>query len=209
MPPCLVYESLAAHQQVEEWDHRHLMPELHVWWERFNDEFKLAVPSVSLRIDRLRGNVLGHHRRGHNGFGLRHEVALNTLHLGNRPWWRVLCTLCHEALHAWQEEYGKIPKVYSYHNREFREKAATLGLIVNTDGVTLVDEGPFLAFVRRHKIEVPEVMPTVPTHRQSAGRSGTSKLRRWTCGCGYAVRVAVAQFRARCLVCERDFARDD
>jgi hypothetical protein len=211
MQQATVYQTLAAHQQSEAWDHQRLMAELHAWWERFNVEFKLSVSSVALCLDRLQLHVLGHHRRGHNAFGLRHEVALNTVHLHNRPMWDVLCTCLHEALHAWQEEHGQPSRTGYHHNREFRHKAGSLGLVVDARGVTTVAEGPFLDLIRRHAIDVPDAFPPVPTHRGSSGaaRAGTSKLKRWTCGCGIGVRVAVADFRARCLVCERAFFRDD
>ena len=90
--------------------HHALVQELHRWWGLLDGEFKLDVPQFALRIDRLEWFVLGHYRRGHNSFGLRHEVAINSLHLDTRPPWQVIGTLFHEMLHATQakDQYGAV-----------------------------------------------------------------------------------------------------
>lgn len=193
----LIYAELAGHQRTEDWAGQLLMAELLRWAERFNFEFKLEVPEYALRVDRLHVRRYGHFRYGHNGFGLRGEVALNLLYMsGRRPDWQVLGTLLHELLHAWQQAHGKPAKGY-YHNRQFRAKALEFGLIVDERGVTeYANDSPFQTLLRLHGVEIPDFEETPPRAR----RAGDSKLKKWCCGCTN-VRVAVSDFQARCLKC--------
>lgn len=196
-----VYHALAEHQVTNDWEYRELLNSLHWWAEIMNVEFKLHIPEVSISVDWLRRTRLGHFRYGHNGFGLKGEVSLNRLYLDDRPFWTVLGTLFHELLHAWQQAHGT-PGKRNYHNREFRDKAARFGLIIDTRGCTeYVDESPFMDLLRSRDITVP-AMPPVQNERQPT--KGNSKLKKWSCGCTNA-RVAIQDFRARCLKCGNDF----
>ncbi|MCI0460004.1 MAG: SprT-like domain-containing protein [Gemmataceae bacterium] len=194
-----VYRVLAEHQQTEEWALRELLQELQRWATVFNGEFKLDVTEYSLCVDRLRRNRLGHFRPGHNGFGLRGEVAINRLYLDQREFWQVLGTLLHEMLHAWQQEHGR-PGKGNYHNKEFRDKAQAYGLVIDRRGYTQYEpDSPFMELLRRHGVTVPEIH--APVLRETGSRApGSSKLKKWSCGCTN-VRVAVADFRAQCLHC--------
>ena len=205
VPAGRIYEALADHQVHEEWDHRAFIAELQRWAGLFNRAFDLGVPEVSLGIDRLRTQRLGHFCRGHNAFGLRGEIILNNRYLHEvREPWRVLGTLLHELLHGWQQAYGKSGK-NNYHNKQFREKAQTYGLIVDDRGCTQYDSGGrFFALLREHGMELPELVVPAPVIRER----GESKLKKWSCGCTN-VRVAVPDFRARCLRCGREFLRCD
>ena len=195
-----VYDILADHQQSEDWELRDLLKELQRWAEIMNFEFKLEIPEISLRVDWLRTRVLGHFRYGHNGFGLKGEVAINRRHITEARFWDVLGTLLHELLHAWQQAHGK-PGKGNYHNKQFREKAREFGLIVDERGVTqYASESRFKELLRKYGINVPELPRPVLRQR------GTSKLKLWWCGCT-KIRVAVARFRARCLLCGNEFKR--
>jgi hypothetical protein len=93
-----------------------------------------------------------------------------------------------------------------HHNREFRQKARELGLIVDGRGVTgYAATSPFKSLLREHGVEVPagEIAPA----RQR--KQGASKLVKWTCACKTYVRVAVADFRALCLKCNTEFVRSN
>jgi hypothetical protein len=199
----LVYEALAEHQVSEKWEYRDLLGELQRWAKIFDFEFKLEIPEVSLCVDWLHRCRLGHFRPGHNGFGLRGEVAINCRYLEQREFWQVLGTLLHELLHAWQQTHGRAGR-RNYHNKEFREKARRYGLIIDERGyTTYAPESPFVELLRKHGVTVP-VLPPV-----AAGRPrGHSKLRKWWCGCTN-VRVAVTDFRAQCLRCGNEFHRAD
>ncbi|MGE0536218.1 MAG: SprT-like domain-containing protein [Pirellulales bacterium] len=168
-----------------------------------NAEFRLRIPEMSLSVDWLRRSRLGHFRYGHNGFGLRGEIAINRLHLEDRDFWRVLGTLLHELLHAWQQAHGT-PGKHNYHNKQFRTKARELGLIVDPRGYTDYEpRSPFMEILARRGVTVPEL----PRLRVAiAGAQGRSKLKLWMCGCTRA-RVAVADFQAVCLKCGNHFTQ--
>jgi len=196
-----IYDLLARHQVTGEWRYRELAAELHRWAVIFNREFNLEVSQIALRVDWLACRTLGHFRSGHNGFGLKGEIAINERHLHRRDPWQVLGTVLHELLHAWQEEHGK-PGKPPYHNKQFRAKALQYGLVIDEDGVThYLDESPFKALLNHYGVRMPD--QPLPPRRAS----GDSKLKKWACRCPVNVRVAVADFQARCLKCRRVFTR--
>ena len=201
-----IYDALANHQQRETaWKHQTAISELLTWAERFNFEIKIEVPTVTLAIDRVRSRrCLSHYRCGHNGFGLRREIVISQRHVEESvsagAWFNVLATLLHELLHAWQDCYGKCGRG-NYHNREFRRKAADLGLIVDERGVTqLGHDTLFTAVLARYEVNVPFLAePAYFTKRQSK-----IKLHLWTCGCT-KVRIGRSNFNATCLDCCQRF----
>ena len=194
---------------------------LHKWTERFDDEFKLQLPEITIRVEVLPVSQLGHFRGGHNGFGLRYEVAINTLYLNERrPRWEPFATLAHQLIHAWQFSRGIIRPAH-VHDAEYRRKAAEMGLVVTNNGLTgCIPRGRFLTLLAANQIVVepnlilPDDLPNdkepsvmkeiVPTE----GRlKGSSKLRKYSCGCT-TLRVAKKSFRALCLLCVNEFASD-
>lgn len=199
-----IYGLLARHQRDESWDRRELVAGLQAWAARFIEEFKLDVKQIALCVDPLPCNRYGHFRQGHNGFGLRGEIAINARYL-TRELWEILGTLLHELLHAWQEEHGT-PSKRNHHNAEFQAKARELGLIVDRCGLTgYTASSPFKALLRECGVRAPAHEVVAPKARPR----GESKMKKWTCGCGTNVRVAIADFRARCLKCQREFKRED
>jgi hypothetical protein len=196
-----VYEALAAYQTSEPWPARAVIVELHRWAVIFDREFRLAVPELALGVDRLRRTRLGHFRYGHNGFALKGEIIINDRYLDSREGWQTLGTLLHELIHAWQQAHGK-PGRGNYHNKQFREKAARYGLIVDHRGYTEYEpDSPFTRLLAEHGVNVP---PLEQPAAQPGQPAGTSRLKKWSCGCTN-VRVAVRSFRARCLNCGREF----
>jgi hypothetical protein len=195
-----VYQALAVHQRCEAWGHRELLSLLQEWAVRFAVEFELDVPELALRVDVLPRSYLGHFRPGHNGFGLRGEIALNATYLRQLSVWEVLGVLLHEMIHAWQYAHGS-PSDGNHHNGEFRRKAAAFGLNIGRRGVTGYDAvSRFRDLLRRFRIDMPEGdMP--PRERRV---KGSSKNKKWTCGCPVSVRCAVT-LHARCLRCGQDF----
>jgi hypothetical protein len=202
--PADVYEILAQHQRQEEWNRREMMEGLQTWANRFVVEFKLDIPEVVLCVDVLPSSRYGHFRNGHNGFGLKGEVAINARYLTpDIPLWEVLGTLLHELLHAWQQAHGT-PGKRNHHNAEFRAKAFELGLIIDRRGLGgYAAESRFKDLLRGVGVVVPEHELLPPARRPR----GESKLKKWSCGCTN-VRVAVADFRAMCLKCGNEFRRD-
>lgn len=208
-----IHEALAEHQVIgtSGWTLKDAVAKLHEWAEVFRVHFKLEVPSVPLRLARLRRNCLGHYNPGFNDFGLTDEIALDLTHLVHRiadgRWYDVLGTLLHEQLHFHQQTHGKPakPGPGNYHNAQYRAKALSCGLVVSSRGVGegYLPDGPFLALLRDRGVTVPELPPASPSRSP-----GHSTLKKWSCGCTN-VRVAVADFAAVCLHCDNRFVRLD
>ncbi|MGA2230848.1 MAG: SprT-like domain-containing protein [Tepidisphaeraceae bacterium] len=195
-----IYQDLACHQRAETWFGKDLSVNLQSWAVRFIVEFNLDVCEVALRIDALPCSRFGHFRVGHNGFGLKGEIALNSRYLSNRPFWQVLGTLLHELLHAWQHAHGN-PSRRDHHNDEFRRKAHECGLNIDKRGVTGYSANSrFKDLLRENGVAVPdgEYVPMGERLR------GNSKLKKWSCGCTN-VRCGVGDFRAQCLKCGKVF----
>ncbi len=199
-----IYVELAAHQRTENWRSQETITWLQAWADRLNVAFKFHIPRLVLNVDRLPCNVLGHFRAGHNGLGLEGVIAINAKYVGMLEEWELLGVLVHEMVHAWQACHGTVGK-RSHHNREFRDKARELGLIVERNGVTgYTAESPFKDLLRRFGVGAPEV-EIAPRSRV---RNGDSKLKKWSCGCTN-VWVAVAGFSAKCGRCGNVFVRVD
>jgi hypothetical protein len=216
-----VYPVLAAHQRAEkDWDFHPLYARLDPWWGIIDAAFDLHLPRTVLRLDpRIRTNCAGYFRPGHNEFGMEMEIAIavppreeldapHDLDFGD-----MLGTLAHEMLHLEQQLNGS-PGSNNYHNRQYQRKAATLGLLVDSRGHQTYDpDGPFIALLRRHGVELPlqvqmmqalaAGLPLPPVRERR--KSSRSKLRKWTCGCQNAW-VGAREFVATCGLCNARFS---
>jgi len=215
-----VYPALERHQRTEaEWKHHERAVVFHEWWDRFDQEFGLQLPHTPVRVEEtLRQNCLGYFHPGHNEFGLRMEIAIAQNGSEGDRWQLdrgdMLGTLLHEMLHLYQELNGKAGK-NNYHNKEYREKALGVGLIVDDRGhQDYAAESAFLDLLRRHGIPLPRLwlvsrglVPVGgnPSPKPNGPRGGKSKLKLWMCACGIRARVAVPHFRAVCLHCNGPF----
>lgn len=220
-----IYSVLAEHQTTSDWQQsdeevqrllRRTFEELHHWANLFIFEFKLEIPEVSLGIQKLRRNTLGHFR-GCNGFGLKHEIMLDQAHVFDGSQYELLATLLHELLHGWQYLYGK-PGKRNYHNRNFQRKAADYGLYVDAKGRQQIYPAPtpFSELLDKHGVSFPELPEiehiTKETERIQADtakpdRANTSKLKLWLCNGGQKARVGRAEFSARCTICNTEFEK--
>jgi hypothetical protein len=207
-----IYKELKNHQNNESWYCRDVMQKLHVWAQRFDFEFKLETPELTIGIKDLGSRYDGQFLEGHNSFGLRHEIIIDRRHieecLSQEKWYEVLGTLLHEQLHAWQEEHGKSGK-RNYHNKQFQRKAAELGLIISPQGYQQYeapDDSPFFSLLEKHGVRVP-ILPEPDRQKDQRARAGNSKLKLWVCGCKPPVKVRMgrAVFQARCLICDCNF----
>ena len=203
--------ALKEHQtHTKDWEKHELIRDLHVWGERFILEFKLKVPQPAIRIDPISNRCYGHHRRGRNGFGLRDEVAINETYIDPSRYWRCLQTLLHELLHVEQENTGS-PGEGNYHNKELRERASGLGLVMDNWGHThlAATPNPFTNILNKYGLQAPDIKKTeIPLQKQK----GNSKLKLWICECQpkpVRVRVAIEDFQARCLKCGFLFQKQD
>lgn len=199
----IINSHLKQHQLNVDWDKRDLIQNLHLWTERFIFEFKLKINELpALMVDKISRRRYGHHRAGRNGFGLRNEVAINEIYIEKISYSDVLGTLLHELLHVEQDQFGE-PGKHNYHNKEFRDRAASFGLLIDGWGHTTYAPAPspFWSILTKYSVKVPETSVDIV---QTAHEPGQSKLRLWICECHpqpVRVRVAITDFRAMCLKC--------
>ena len=202
---------LKNHQiHADDWGNHKLAQDLHTWTERFIFEFKLKIEELpAIMIDRIVRTRYGHFRPGRNGFGLRNEIAINEIYICSRKYWDVLGTLLHELLHTEQEQAGK-PGKNNYHNKEFRTRAESFGLIIDKWGHSQYTPAPSLFFNILKKYGV--TVPNLPKPKIEVVKPSKSKLKLWICECKpqpVRVRVAVKDFQARCLKCGKKFKLQD
>jgi len=192
---------------VENWKQKDLVQKFHSWAEILSSKFTLDTGVPALLVDRLRCTRYGHFCSGRDGFGLLGEIAINELYVTEEPNWRNLATLLHELGHAHQERTGE-PGKGNYHNKQYRWWAKTVGLVVDALGhiSVLPPPSPFWDVLQGHGVEVPTISEPEPA---VIARAGMSKLQLWMCSCipPIRVRVAIADFQARCLKCGQLFAR--
>jgi hypothetical protein len=201
-----INQDLKQHQVgTKEWDYRNVTESLHLWSERFILEFKLQTSMPAIQIERLKQDRYGHFRYGRNGFGLRNEIAIDKDHIQQDEYWTVLGTLLHEMLHSEQQNIGK-PGRRNYHNKEYKDKARSLGLLVDERGCQQYTPAPspFLDLLKKCGVDAPEI----PVCKDLVSYREKSKLRLWICECKpkpVHVRVAVKDLQARCLRCGQLF----
>lgn len=208
MNPEKLNHTLRDSVQALAWKHAALIKELHEWAVIFNNAFHLGVPTPAICIDRLRRRRLGHFRLVTNGFGLQDEIAIDEDHAMKSPRWRVLGTLLHEEIHQWQlvTHDRDVAKRWrrNYHDREFRNKAASLGLVIDVRGRTKYPEGdtPFRRLLADRGVDLTEAGPAAPVKARPR-----TTLALWTCSCEPPVKIRVgrAEIRVRCQDCNRSF----
>jgi len=204
-----INSTLRQHQQsVETWDPKEKVQQFVLWEERFASAFKLDIGVPAFTVQRLRCTRYGHFQPGRDGFGLLGEVAINEMYVGPQLSWQNLATQLHELGHVHQARTGK-PGKGNYHNKQFRDWAKSVGLIVDAAGHTRVlpPPSPFWDLLRKWDFPIPA---TAEQEVAATRRQGTSKLKPWICGCKprpIHVQVAVQDFQARCLKCGQIFVR--
>jgi DNA repair protein RadC len=180
--------------------------ELYRWFEIFNTVFfkDQPIPAPEITFEKTTVNNLGNYAIKRSPFGVKESININSVH-HDRPFWEILSTLVHEMVHSWQAAYGK-PSSSWFHNQEFKMKMLKCGVICNDKGGHLAIRDPFIFLLEKNGI--------LETTGESFGRvmkipskpkpKGESKLKKWSCGCTN-VRVAVRDFKARCLKCNNVF----
>ena len=203
----VINRTIKEHEiQTDEWLFSKLSEQMYIWVDRFNERFfdrKLQTPVISFR--RTRVKTLGHYVIDRNEFGLKWNININRLY-SDLPIGITLATLLHEMIHQWKEGGGGSKTRKNYHSVTFRRKAELLGIPCNERGVTLAYRDPFRSLLREYGIDFDEVIGKydLETETDIIGIPGNSKLKKWSCGCTN-VRVAIEDFRAKCLKCMNVF----
>lgn len=210
------YELRQNELSATDWELNGLAWELYWWCDFFNIAFfkDQPAPIPVLTFEKSRITTLGHYRIGRNDFGVREQINLNKLHL-HRPLWDILATLLHEMVHSWEYTYVDHEKRTKnwYHTKTFRNKLASFGILTNNKGQHVSIGGNFVYLLKQHGISFQSAV-RYGTGDTDGGffkldpdkgkKKGSSKLKKWSCGCTN-VRVAIADFEAKCLKCGNDF----
>lgn len=189
-------------EDTSEWGLNSKAKLLYRWFDLFNAEFfggRLPTPEIT--FERTPITRYGHYVPGRNAHGVLHNINLNEKHL-DRGEADLLRTLLHEMLHEEEVIVKKLTKGGSYHSVMFRARADALGIPSDKKGHGLGMRDPFVAFLKRHGIDV--AAGEVKTDEEEP-KTGTSKLKKWVCDCGYGVRVAIRDFKATCNQCNQQF----
>lgn len=105
-------------------------------YDWFNDAlFDGSLKPCLLNFSRKSRNTMGFFapKRWSDGVDHTHEISLNPDVL-ERPIDETFGTLVHEMVHQWQEDFGK-PSKSGYHNRQWADKMAEIGLIPSDTGL--------------------------------------------------------------------------
>ena len=173
---------------------------------------RLPEPQIAWFPQPPNGSRLGHYMAGAwvSGDERRDEIIFYADLCFSAGPDQILRTLAHEMAHLWQEHFGaeeKGPKgkpgKNNHHNQAWHAEMARIGL---------KSEGP-----KGHTETTPEFdrqvkefafrVDAVPFRAPKTRTKGKSK--KWTCGCGFAVRVAKAEFNAQCLECGEHFEMEE
>jgi len=151
------YEIVKFHKTSQDLKYRALLSEYYKWIERFNHRFELNITQPVIAIKRpVRRRYYGLFFYNRNPLGLKYQIIINENYLKDSKFWHQIGTILHECLHLWQLLYGK-PGRGNYHNRQFRDKALSLGLIVDRYGHTkyAAENSPFFNLLAEYNVELP------------------------------------------------------
>lgn len=133
--------------------------ELNLWAARLADHFRLNIVAPPVVIRPLNG-CLGIYHWEYGRFGLIERIFLDEKHVMEDEPWEGQSTLGHELFHCDERHHGHPPRgtFIRYHTSEFRRKARSKGLIVDSSGRTRPAPGstPFSELLRMHGIQVPD-----------------------------------------------------
>ncbi len=197
-------------KNVSDWSLNTIAWELYWWVDFFNTAFfrdqPVSVPVISFEKGNI--NSLGHYVIGRNAFGVKENININHVHL-SRPMWDVLATLLHEMVHSWEHTHlEQEQRTRNWHHKKgFQVKLLESGIVCNERGDHLGVGDPFVFMLRKHGVsfnlpcyEARDGFLRIPPKKKP---KGTSKLKKWSCGCTN-VRVAT-ELEARCLKCSNRF----
>jgi len=199
----------------KDWSLAEIAQNLYQVSEIFNRElFNGVLSTPIITISRLRVTTLGCFVIGRNDFGAKNHIKLNSKHM-NRTKIELYETLLHEMLHQSEYEiHNKKPTRGNYHSSFFQVLSRNLGIPSNDKGVSIgiIRNSPFIGTLLKHNLisenELDENTEMSITNNDEykpvAKGFPRSKLLKFSCSCTN-VRVAVLDFKARCLKCGQEF----
>jgi hypothetical protein len=174
------------------------------FWNQRCWEGKLPEPVFNFHPQPPNGRVLGHFRAaawspGDKRSRDRDEIVFFADLCLERGMVEVIATLVHEMIHLWQHVTNTGSR-FGHHNRKFHAEARRVGF-KTTKGDYQGHTEPASEF----KAAVTAFSPKLTgiPFRSVARQKGA--LVKWTCNCGFAVRVAVERFNATCDTCHTKF----
>jgi hypothetical protein len=144
-----------------------LAARLNRWARRMSRAFKLGSgPPPPVDIRRLRRGVLGLYRYRASG----ERILIDEVHAAKDEFWEVLGTLLHECTHWWHR-YHRRPDddedhwTPQHHSIQFRAKALTFGLLIDSEGHTSYEAGltPFTQLLLAHGVALPDWLVRAPS----------------------------------------------
>lgn len=196
-----------------EWELYDLVWELDWWMAVFQAIFfrDTPLPIPLLTFEKTRVTNLGYFRLGLNDFAVKNQINLNRIHI-NRPLNELLQTLVHEIVHMWEQVYVPEEKRTKnwYHTKTFREKLGEIGIFTDTKGCHVAVGDPFRYILEKLGVGFPDLKEdydagvlVLPPRKK---KKGSSKLKKWVCGCTQSVRIGKKEFFATCDLCNQKFA---
>ncbi len=188
-------------QQLDDW-YAEPIRDFQTWTERFVLEFNIGLEATpTFGVQRMR-SMYAFYMPGRSEVGIRDNIRFNEGSLDRDPA-EVYGTLLHELLHLEQQYHGK-PGTRNYHNKEYRERALTCGLVVDRWGCHNGYTSVFTDVLCKYGVRLE---PYVVAEREgrSATASAASALKTWRCDCTRVLSEGTLD--ARCLACGTAFTR--
>ena len=172
----------------------------------FNAAFFEACPISQpvIAFEENRHKTLGHYPVQAMDSDVKHDAIIYRIN-PHYPEWEILTIILHCMVHSWQINRGK--KIVTwFHDREFKNKMRSCGILCDDTGRHLIMREPFISLMKKEGFELPHHSgnPRKIRIETENRKNGKSKLKKWSCGCTNA-RVAVINFQAECLKCGNRF----
>jgi hypothetical protein len=176
---------------------RALFDWLYGWARRLNEALGLGLRLLPVQTEDF-GPRPGPGWRG--GLGRSHPLSFDRRWLLAAAPAARLVALLRGLLHEWQLVYGRRSKCPRYHNRQFRAKGRSFGVVFNDHGRLIdVKPGPFTAVLEANGVD--QAGLGLPRKRPR----GKGRLKRWRCGC--SVAWVARDMRALCERCGQRYRR--
>ena len=184
--------------------------ETYRWWiDLFNACFfrNEPVPVHELAYKKLRIDTFGSYKVQFNNSRPKTRIYLNSVYV-SCDISNTLQDIVHQMVHIHEILYINENRLINswYHSKAFRDTMERIGIITKPKGCHVAVRDPFRFILQKHAIRFSNAREDngVLVLQPRAKPSGTSKNRKWSCGC-QNVRVGKAEFGATCNICLNKF----